>query len=236
MPGEGAWLERRLKLVAEVALSGCRTRESRRSSPRDATRSRRWPTTRSRRSRLWSPPRSPGRGQLRSRISPASSRGRPRATASGTSSSPRRARAAADPRDRRRPPPSRAWRTIEGELSLYGAGLDERPHGIVALNKIDLLSESLAFRGRRPKDPRRFFEISCVDRGAGSSELRRALFELSPGRSRSAAAAGHRACRSSWFYRPKPTGRRPLPDLPHGARLPHRRDAAGLMRRSSRRR
>src|SRR5581483_7891161 len=36
------------------------------------------------------------------------------------------------------------FRTIDGELSRYGAGLDERPQ-VVVLNKIDLLAEPPAF-------------------------------------------------------------------------------------------
>jgi GTP-binding protein len=68
------------------------------------------------------------------------------------------------------------WRTIDAELSAYGAGLDERPQ-IVVLNKIDL-----------QPDPQ--FDIvderivrvlrGSAATGAGIDELERALFELVP--------------------------------------------------------
>jgi GTPase len=69
------------------------------------------------------------------------------------------------------------FRTIDRELSQYGAGLDERPQ-VVVLNKIDLLPEPPSFP---VEDPRvlRVFAVSCVT-GAGIEELKRALFELVP--------------------------------------------------------
>jgi GTP-binding protein len=69
------------------------------------------------------------------------------------------------------------WRTIEGELTAYGSGLDERPE-VVVLNKIDL----------RPDPPKlevqderilRVLRVSAAT-GAGLDELRRTLFELVP--------------------------------------------------------
>jgi GTP-binding protein len=69
------------------------------------------------------------------------------------------------------------WRTIDAELSAYGAGLDERPQ-VVVLNKIDLLPEPPEFA---IDDERivRVFRVSAAT-GAGIDELKRALFELVP--------------------------------------------------------
>ena len=69
------------------------------------------------------------------------------------------------------------FRTIDRELALYGAGLDERPQAIV-LNKIDLLSEPPAFE---LEDERvvGVFPVSCAT-GAGIDELKLALFRLCP--------------------------------------------------------
>src|SRR5262249_58784707 len=41
-------------------------------------------------------------------------------------------------------PPEEQWRTIDGELAAYGAGLDERAQ-IVVLNKVDLVAEPPPF-------------------------------------------------------------------------------------------
>jgi GTPase len=69
------------------------------------------------------------------------------------------------------------FRTIDRELSEYGAGLDRRPQ-VVVLNKIDLLAEQPTFES---DDPRvlRVFALSCAT-GAGVEEFRRALFDLVP--------------------------------------------------------
>jgi GTPase len=69
------------------------------------------------------------------------------------------------------------WRTIDAELSAYGAGLDERPQ-IVVLNKIDLSPEPPAFD---VEDERivRVLRVSAAT-GAGLDELRGTLFELVP--------------------------------------------------------
>lgn len=67
--------------------------------------------------------------------------------------------------------------TIDKELALYGAGLDERPQAIV-LNKIDLLPELPDF----PVEDERIvevFRVSCAT-GAGIDELKLALFRLCP--------------------------------------------------------
>jgi GTP-binding protein len=69
------------------------------------------------------------------------------------------------------------FRTIDRELALYGAGLDERPQALV-LNKVDLLPQV-----PEPEldDPRivRVFRVSAAT-GAGIEELKRALFTLIP--------------------------------------------------------
>jgi GTPase len=69
------------------------------------------------------------------------------------------------------------WRTIDAELSAYGAGLDTRPQAIV-LNKTDLSPEPPSFA---IEDERivRVFRVSAAT-GAGIEELKRALFELVP--------------------------------------------------------
>ncbi len=69
------------------------------------------------------------------------------------------------------------FRTIDRELALYGAGLDERPQAVV-LNKIDLLPEPPAF----PLEDDRIvgvFPVSCAT-GAGIDDLKLALFRLCP--------------------------------------------------------
>jgi GTP-binding protein len=69
------------------------------------------------------------------------------------------------------------WRTIDGELSAYGAGLDERPQAVV-LNKIDLSPELPSFE---IEDERiiRVFRVSAAT-GAGIEDLKRALFTVVP--------------------------------------------------------
>jgi GTP-binding protein len=69
------------------------------------------------------------------------------------------------------------FRTIDRELALYGAGLDERPQAIV-LNKIDLLPDLPEF----PIEDERIvavFHVSCAT-GAGIDALKLALFRLCP--------------------------------------------------------
>jgi GTPase len=67
--------------------------------------------------------------------------------------------------------------TIDRELALYGAGLDERPQ-IVVLNKADLSPEPAAFT---VEDDRilAVHRVSCAT-GAGIADLERALFALCP--------------------------------------------------------
>jgi GTP-binding protein len=69
------------------------------------------------------------------------------------------------------------FRTIDRELALYGAGLDERSQAVV-LNKIDLLPRPPEF----PVEDDRIvgvFHVSCAT-GAGIDELKFALFRLCP--------------------------------------------------------
>ncbi|HUG64227.1 MAG TPA: GTPase ObgE [Gaiellaceae bacterium] len=69
------------------------------------------------------------------------------------------------------------FRTIDGELEAYGAGLSERPQ-LVVLNKVDLLESVPPFE---LDDPRVVGVVatSCAT-SAGIDELKRALFELCP--------------------------------------------------------
>ena len=71
--------------------------------------------------------------------------------------------------------PAEAFRAVNAELSVYGAGLDERPQ-VVVLNKIDLLPEPPELG---VDDPRIVgtFPVSCAT-GQGVEELKRALFTL----------------------------------------------------------
>ncbi|MEI8105263.1 MAG: GTPase ObgE [Actinomycetes bacterium] len=68
------------------------------------------------------------------------------------------------------------WETIDGELSAYGAGLDELPQ-IVVLNKIDIAPEPEF----TVEDPRivAIFRLSCAT-GEGIADFRRRLFTLVP--------------------------------------------------------
>jgi GTP-binding protein len=95
------------------------------------------------------------------------------------------------------------FRTIDRELAAYGAGLERRPQAVV-LNKIDLRTSRPAFD---IEDERivRVFEISCAT-GAGIEELRRALFELCPPQARVQAAEDGLV--DFLVYRPRPEGRR----------------------------
>ena len=98
-----------------------------------------------------------------------------------------------------------SFRTIDRELSQYGAGLDERSQ-VVVLNKIDLLPEPPSFP---IEDPRvlRVFAVSCVT-GAGIEELKRALFELVPPEPEAPAVeAGTEELAEFLVYRPKPASR-----------------------------
>jgi GTP-binding protein len=97
------------------------------------------------------------------------------------------------------------WRTIDAELSAYGAGLDERPQ-VVVLNKIDLLPEPPEFT---VDDERivRVFRVSAAT-GAGIEELKRALFELVPEEEIVPTAPGDEQELVDYLvYRPQPSRR-----------------------------
>jgi GTPase len=106
--------------------------------------------------------------------------------------------------DASEPDVAERFRTIDRELALYGAGLDERPQAVV-LNKIDLLPEPPAF----PVEDDRIvgvFPVSCAT-GAGIEELKLALFRLCP----AAPEPGEDDARELpefLEYRPQPPARR----------------------------
>jgi GTP-binding protein len=95
------------------------------------------------------------------------------------------------------------WRTIDSELSAYGAGLDERPQ-IVVLNKIDLSPEPPAFD---VEDERimRVLRVSAAT-GAGLDELRRTLFQLVPPEEEEEAEPADEMV-DFLVYRPRPARR-----------------------------
>ena len=96
------------------------------------------------------------------------------------------------------------FRTIDRELALYGAGLDERPQAVV-LNKVDLLPEPPSF----PVEDERVvavFHVSAAT-GEGMEQLKRALFTLVP---QAPAPVVEDAPELPDFleYRPRPKARR----------------------------
>jgi GTP-binding protein len=96
------------------------------------------------------------------------------------------------------------FRTIDNELALYGAGLDERPQAIV-LNKIDLLPEPPEF----PLEDERVvgvFPVSAAT-GAGIDVLKLALFRLCPA-APEPAVEEHPELPEFLEYRPQPRARR----------------------------
>jgi GTP-binding protein len=97
------------------------------------------------------------------------------------------------------------WRTIDAELSAYGAGLDERPQ-IVVLNKIDLSPDPPAF-GIEDERILRVLRLSAAT-GAGVDELRKVLFELVPPEEEAAPEPADEIV-DFLVYRPKPA-RRPF--------------------------
>ena len=91
------------------------------------------------------------------------------------------------------------FRTIDDELTAYGAGLAERPQ-LVVLNKIDLLRElpSLEVEDERIVG---VVATSCAT-GAGIDELKRRLFELCP--VESLVSAHEESLPEFVEYRPRP--------------------------------
>jgi GTPase len=98
-----------------------------------------------------------------------------------------------------------AWRTIDRELSEYGAGLDERPQAVV-LNKIDLVPE-VPELGIDDSRVVRIFAASCAT-GAGIDEFKRALFELCPPGESPAPSEQASELAEFLVYRPRPPGQR----------------------------
>ncbi len=94
--------------------------------------------------------------------------------------------------------------TINRELAAYGAGLEERPQAVV-LNKIDLRPDTPALDVRDERVVR-VFRLSCAT-GAGVDELRRALFELCPPQAPE-STADEDGLVDFLVYRPRPSGRR----------------------------
>ena len=91
------------------------------------------------------------------------------------------------------------FRTVDRELSAYGAGLDERLQ-LVVLNKIDLLESMPSFELRDERIAR-VVATSCAT-GAGIEELKHALFELCA--SESSTPVVDESLPDFLEYRPKP--------------------------------
>ena len=98
--------------------------------------------------------------------------------------------------------PAGRFAAIDRELEAYGGGLVDLPQ-VVVLNKIDLVSEVPAFE---PDDPlvRRVFALSCAT-GEGVERFRRALFELCPPAPEPRESEG---MADFLVYRPRPRDRR----------------------------
>jgi len=97
--------------------------------------------------------------------------------------------------------PVEQFRTIDRELSEYGAGLEICPQ-VVVLNKLDLLPEPPAFE-LADERIQRVFALSCAT-GAGVEDFRRALFELVPEPEEQPSDDG---LADFLVYRPGPKGR-----------------------------
>ena len=126
------------------------------------------------------------------------------------------------------------FRTIDRELALYGAGLDERPQ-IVVLNKADLSPDPAPFT---VADDRivAVHRVSCAS-GAGITELKQALFSLCPA---APELVEEEAMPEFLDYRPTPPARRRfrilrieggyrvVGDVPEGDELEDALRAAGI--------
>jgi predicted GTPase len=97
--------------------------------------------------------------------------------------------------------PAEQFRTIDAELSAYGAGLEERPQ-IVVLNKVDL-EPSPVF----DVEDERVLEVLRVSAatGAGIDELKSVLFRLVPPAPE--PAADEPGVADFLVYRPEPRRR-----------------------------
>lgn len=95
------------------------------------------------------------------------------------------------------------FHTIDRELALYGAGLDERPQAIV-LNKVDLLPEPPSFE----LDDRRIVGVHAVSAatGEGLESLKRWLFTAIPAAPETSEAVSE--LEEFRLYRPQPPVRR----------------------------
>ena len=115
------------------------------------------------------------------------------------------------------------FRTIDKELELYGAGLDERPQAIV-LNKIDLMPEPPSFE----LEDARIVGVHRVSAATGEGIERAqalALHGPSPA-ARGARGRGH--CAGVPRVSAATAGAQGVPDLPYRPRLPdHGRRAQG---------
>jgi GTPase len=96
------------------------------------------------------------------------------------------------------------WRTIDAELSAYGAGLDTRPQ-VVVLNKIDLRPDPPAF-GIEDERIVAVFRVSAAT-GAGIEALRLALFELVPPEEAVPPPPDEQELVDYLVYRPQPARR-----------------------------
>jgi GTP-binding protein len=99
--------------------------------------------------------------------------------------------------------PAAQFRTIDRELSLYGAGLDRLPQ-VIVLNKVDLPG---AARSLDVDDPRveATFALSALT-GEGLDEFRRSLFDVVPALPEPSATDQGVAAYA--VYRPQPSRRR----------------------------
>jgi GTP-binding protein len=96
---------------------------------------------------------------------------------------------------------------IDRELSLYGAGLEERPQ-VVVLNKADLLAEPAPF-GVTDERILAVVRVSCAT-GAGIGELVQALFAHCPEGPAPPGAGEEPEAAEFLEYRPRPPRRRPF--------------------------
>ena len=123
--------------------------------------------------------------------------------------------------------------TIDRELALYGAGLDERPQ-LVVLNKADLTPEPAPFSVDDPRI-RAVHRVSCAT-GAGVDDLKRALFALCPA---APDLSDHESLPDFLEYRPEPPrpgyrllrtdrGFRVVGEAPDGEELEAALKAAGI--------
>ena len=95
------------------------------------------------------------------------------------------------------------WRQVDRELSLYGAGLEERPQ-VVVLNKLDL-NRSPEFSIEDPRIAARF-SVSAAT-GEGIADFERRLFEFVPQEQDAAYGDAEDQLADYLVYRPKPRRR-----------------------------